>query len=100
MPDLVEIGIDSVNAQLFCMGVETLRPWAGKITYWGEIDRQHLLPNATVEEIDRAVRTVHSNLWVNGGCIAHCEFGPSARPENVRQVFATWDALAEDDSAA
>jgi hypothetical protein len=94
MPDLVEIGVDSVNAQLFCMGVENLKPFAGKITFWGEIDRQDLLPNATTEEIDLAVRSVHANLWRSGGCIAHCEFGPGARPENVRQVFASWDSLA------
>ena len=93
-PDLVEVGIDAVNSQLFCMGVETLAPFAGKITFWGEIDRQHLLPNATTDEIDRAVRQVHANLWRNGGCIAQCEFGPAARPENVRQVFASWNAVA------
>jgi hypothetical protein len=95
IPDLIEIGLDCVNAQLFCMGIDKLKPYAGKITFWGEIDRQGLLPNATVAGIDQAVRSVHANLWRNGGCIAHCEFGPSARPENVRQVFATWDALAD-----
>lgn len=91
-PDLVEVGIDAVNSQLFCMGVETLAPFAGKITFWGEIDRQHLLPNGTPAEIDAAVRRVHRQLWRDGGCIAQCEFGPAARPENVRQVFASWDA--------
>jgi hypothetical protein len=92
-PDLVEIGIDAVNSQLFCMGVETLAPFAGKITFWGEIDRQHLLPDGTPADIDRAVRSVHANLWRGGGCIAQCEFGPAARPENVRQVFASWNAV-------
>lgn len=92
-PHLVEIGIDAVNSQLFCMGVENLAPFKGKITFWGEIDRQHLLPEATTDEIDAAVREVHRRLWHNGGCIAQCEFGPGARPENVRQVFETWDAI-------
>jgi hypothetical protein len=93
-PDLVEVGIDAVNSQLFCMGVETLAPYAGKITFWGEIDRQHLLPDGTTTDIDRAVRSVHANLWRGGGCIAQCEFGPAARPENVRQVFASWNSVA------
>lgn len=92
-PDLVEIGIDAVNAQLFCMGLETLAPWAGRITFWGEIDRQHLLPEGTPADIDAAVRDVHRLLWRDGGCIAQCEFGPAARPENVRQVFASWETL-------
>ena len=92
-PDLVEIGIDAVNSQLFCMEPENLAVHAGRITFWGEIDRQHLLPNGTPQEIDAAVRRVHANLWKNGGCIAQCEFGPAARPENVRQVFASWDQV-------
>jgi hypothetical protein len=92
-PDLVEIGIDAVNSQLFCMGVEKLAPYAGKITFWGEIDRQHILAHATPDEVEEAVRSVHTHLWRNGGCIAQCEFGAGARPENVRRVFSTWDAL-------
>lgn len=91
MPHLVELGMDAVNAQIFCIGLEQLEPFAGKITFWGEIDRQGLLPNATIDDIDTAVRSVHRSLWRNGGCIAQCEFGAGARPENVRQVFATWD---------
>lgn len=90
-PRLVEIGVDAVNSQIFCMGVENLKPFRGRITFWGEIDRQHLLPEATPAEIDRAVRAVHDALWAGGGCIAQCEFGPGARPENVRQVFVSWD---------
>lgn len=89
-PDLVELGLDAVNSQIFCMGVRKLKPFAGKITFWGEMDRQHLLPSGTVGEIDAAVKEVHRHLWKNGGCIAQCEFGPAARPENVRQVFKSW----------
>lgn len=92
-PDLVEIGIDAVNSQIFCMGVEQLVPFAGRITFWGEIDRQHLLAHATPDEVEQAVRDVHAALWREGGCIAQCEFGAGAQPENVRRVFATWNTL-------
>lgn len=92
-PDLIEIGIDAINSQIFCIGIEEIEPFAGKITFWGEIDRQHLLPIATTAEIDAAVRKVHRHLWRNGGCIAQCEFGPAAKPENVRQVFTSWNSL-------
>lgn len=92
-PDLVEIGIDAVNSQLFCMDPATLAPHAGQITFWGEIDRQHLLPHGTPPEIDQAVGTVHRHLWRAGGCIAQCEFGAGARPDNVREVFAAWNEL-------
>ena len=38
--DLFEIGYDAVNSQIFCMGIDRLRSFRGKITFWGEIDRQ------------------------------------------------------------
>jgi hypothetical protein len=95
IPHLIELGLDALNSQIFCMGVERLGPFRGKLTFWGEIDRQHLLPAATVREIDHAVRSVRNTLWDNGGCIAQCEFGPGARPENVYRVFEAWDAVAD-----
>jgi len=41
-PDMVELELDAFNSQIFCMGVQELAPFAGKITFWGEIDRQHV----------------------------------------------------------
>ena len=46
-PQLIELGLDAINSQIFCMGVENLEPFAGKITFWGEMDRQHLLVNGS-----------------------------------------------------
>ena len=90
LPHLVEIGVDAANLQIFCIGLENLRAFKGKIAFWGEIDRQWLLPHATVPEIKEAVRAVRGTLWNQGGCIAQCEFGPGAKPENVRAVFEAW----------
>lgn len=92
-PHLVELGLDALNSQVFCMGPENLSPWRGKITFWGEMDRQHLLPNGTPEDITLAVRRIWDTLWQEGGCIAQCEFGPGARCENVDAMFAAWQAL-------
>ena len=94
-PDLVEIGVDAVNSQVFCMGTQNLEPFAGKITFWGEIDRQNLLPSGTPDDIDRAVHDVYNRLWRNGGCFAQCEFGAGAKPENVLQVFKSWDEVTK-----
>lgn len=91
LPDLVDMGLDAVNCQIFCMGIDNLKQFKGKITFWGEIDRQHLLPNGTVADISEAVAKVKNALYDDGGCIAQCEFGPGGRPENVREVFASWD---------
>jgi hypothetical protein len=94
IPDLVELGLDALNSQLFVMDIEELgRQFRGKITFWGEIDRQHLLPYGAPADIQRAVKRVKEALYQDGGAIAQCEFGPGARPENVMQVFKTWQDL-------
>lgn len=43
---------------------------AGKITFWEEIDRQHLLVKGSKKDIKEAVEKVRHMLWRNGGCIA------------------------------
>ncbi len=93
IPKLIDLGLDAVNSQLFCMGLENLAPYKGKITFWGEIDRQHLLPRGTTADIDQAVESVYRTLWQDGGCIAQCEFGPGANPENVYRVYQAWEKI-------
>lgn len=93
-PDLVELGLDAINSQVFCMGLDQLAPHTGKITFWGEMDRQHILPNGTAEEVKDAVHQVFDTLSTSGGVIAQCEFGPGANPENVRAVYEAWNEVA------
>ena len=94
LPDLVEIGVDALNCQLFCMDIEELgRRYGGKLTFWGEIDRQYLLPFGTPAEIEAAVKKVRHCLYRQGGVIAQCEFGVGAKPENIRAVFEAWESF-------
>ena len=92
-PRMIELGLDAFNTQIFCMGLDKLEQFKGKITFWGEIDRQHLLPEGTAQDIEKAVKEVYDRLWCDGGCIAQCEFGAGAKPENVYAVYQTWDSL-------
>ena len=92
--DLVEIGVDAINSQLFCMDMKELKNLVkGKVTFWGEIDRQQLLPYGSRQEIENAVSEVWRELYAEGGVIAQCEFGLGAKPENVYAVFETWNSL-------
>jgi hypothetical protein len=93
IPHLIDIGLDALNSQLFCIGLKDLAQFKGTLTFWGEIDRQQLLPHGTLKEIEEAVRQVKETLWNDGGCIAQCEFGPAGNPANVYKVFETWDHL-------
>ena len=91
-PDLIEIGVDAINSQLFCMDIEALgRRFKGQITFWGEIDRQQVLPFGTLEEVREAVRRVRAVLDDGqGGVIAQCEWGNDVSAETVRAVFEAW----------
>ena len=91
-PDLIEMGIDALNSQLFCMDIEDLgRKYNGKITFWGEIDRQYVLPLGSEEDVRAAVRRVRAAFDHGcGGVIAHCSWGMDASKENVETVFDEW----------
>jgi hypothetical protein len=91
-PDLIEIGMDAVNSQLFCMDIEEIgRRFKGQVTFWGEISRQDILPFGTVDEVRAAVRRVRRALDDgSGGVIAQCEWGVRDPKENIEAVFETW----------
>ena len=91
LPHLIDIGVDAVNLQIFCIGLDKLKEYKGSITFWGEIDRQWILPYATTDEVRSEVKRVYNTLWDNGGCVAQCEFGPGAKAGNVLDVFKTWE---------
>lgn len=93
--DLIDIGINAVNSQLFCMNIEDLAAkYKGKITFWGEIDRQHILPFGTPDDVREAVRRVKRALYdERGGVIAQCEWGNKDPFENIDAVFDEWNTL-------
>ncbi|HUI08941.1 MAG TPA: uroporphyrinogen decarboxylase family protein [Bacteroidota bacterium] len=95
LPDLAEIGIDAVNSQLFCMDLERVaREVKGRITFWGEIDRQHVLPAADPDAGRKAVRDVAARLYdSSGGVIAQLEFGLAANPAVVAAIYDEWERV-------
>lgn len=91
LEDLVEIGLDAINSQVFCMGLERLSEgFKGRITFWGEMDRQHLLPYGTEDETIKAVDRFNKCFYDSGGVIAQLEFGAGAKPENVYAAYQAW----------
>ena len=96
--DLIEVGVDAVNSQLFCMDIEEIgRRFKGRITFWGELDRQHVLTASDPAVAREAVRRVAAALYdPAGGVIAQCEFGAASRPANVRAMFEEWAHIDAD----
>ena len=91
--DLIQIGVDALNSQLFCMDVEEIgKRFKGKITFWGEIDRQHILPSENLDEARSAVKRIKNCLYDRrGGVIAQCSFEGAGKPQNVEAIFREWE---------
>jgi len=91
LEDFVELGVNALNSQVFCMGLDAVgERFAGRITFWGDFDRQQLLPRGTRDEVVDAARRMKEQLYRDGGLIAQCEFGPGANPENVEAFLEYW----------
>ena len=84
--------MDAINSQLFTMDIEELaRLYKGKVTFWGEMDRQQVLPFGTPEDVRAAVHRVRRALDDGrGGLIAQCEWGKDNPKENIEAVFQAW----------
>lgn len=95
IPDLIELGLDAINTQVFCMDFEELAKFKGQITFWGEVDRQHILPYGTPDDAAAAVDKIMEYFWQDGGVIAQLEFGIGAKPENVRAAFERWNTYGK-----
>ena len=93
--DLVTIGVNAINSQLFCMDMnEIARRVKGKITFWGEIDRQHVLISPDPQVGRNAVHKVAENLYdPSGGIIAQFEFGAGAQPDTAIAIFEEWEKI-------
>ena len=64
------------------------------MTFWGEIDRQHVLPNPDPAAGRRAVRQVAQHLYSpDGGIIAQFELGAAAQAGTALAVFEEWEAV-------
>ncbi len=90
--DLVELEVDAINSQLFCMDIEEIgKKFRGEITFWGEISRQQALNNPDPEISRQAVRRVKASLYdEKGGVIAQCSYEGEGRPENINAVYDEW----------
>jgi len=93
--DLIEIGVDAINSQLFCMDLAQIAArFAGRITFWGEVDRQHVLPAPSPAAARNAVRQLVELLYrPAGGVIAQFELGAGAKLANADAAFRAWEEL-------
>ncbi len=91
--DFIEIGIDALNpVQISARHMEPerlKREFGGRISFWGGIDSQHLLPHATPEQVAAEVRRMFEIMGPGGGWVlaAVHNIQPDVPPENVLAMF-------------
>jgi uroporphyrinogen decarboxylase len=73
MPDLIEIGIDVIESvQPEAAGMnpyELKKQWGEKISFWGGLGSQSIIPFGTPEQITQEVRRLRSQMGCDGGYI-------------------------------
>lgn len=92
IPDLIEIGIDALNAQLFTLGLEQLGDMArGQLTFWGCADMEFFPVSKTKLDIRQKVKALKDMLFLEGGLIARVDFLPGVKMENLINFLAAWE---------
>jgi uroporphyrinogen decarboxylase len=93
IPDFIDIGIDALNpVQVSARHMDPARlkeEFGDRISFWGGIDSQHLLPQGSPGEIATEVRRLFGILGRQGGWVlaAVHNIQPDVSPENVLAMF-------------
>ena len=94
IPDFIEMGVDALNPiQLNAVGMGDTKKlkaeFGDKLTFWGAIDTQHVLPKGSPEDVRAEVKQRIIDLAPGGGyvvCSVH-HIQPEVPPENVVAMF-------------
>jgi len=98
LDDFIEIGVDIINpVQMSAKGMdpEILKEKYGdRISFWGGIDTQHILPNGSPEEVTNEVRRMVKILGKDGGYVVSAVHNVQVDvpPENI---VAMCDAVVD-----
>ncbi len=89
--DLIEIGVDVLNPQHTLVPKPILeQKLAGRVCIRSDLDRQHILPFGTPEQVREHVKeTIALFGRFNGGLILHGEIGPDVPFENIVAMLET-----------
>jgi uroporphyrinogen decarboxylase len=73
LPDLIDAGVEILNpVQVSAHDMDTRRlktEFGNRLSFWGAIDTQHVLPNGNPEEVKAEVERRVSDLAVGGGYV-------------------------------
>jgi uroporphyrinogen decarboxylase len=92
--DLLGLNIDAINTQVWCMDIERVaEKLAGKVTVWGELDRQYTMPSGTPAEVRKEAKLLKDKFAINGGGFIGLGTVLADVPlENVKAMFEAWNS--------
>jgi len=96
IPDLIEIGVNALNLQIFCMDIEKLASlYHHKVTFWGEIDRQFIQVFGSPQDMRDAVRRIADAVFKYGrtGFVAQCLYTMNVTQENKDAEWDEWHKI-------
>lgn len=89
--DWIEMGVSAINSQVWCMGVpQVAEATKGRITLWGELDRQYALPQGSTQDVQRMIDEMKQYLWQDGGLIGQFEVNCDIPFSNIRAGLFGW----------
>ena len=88
IPDLIDVGVDILNpVQVSALGdvAAWKRRFGDRLTFWGGIDTQHVLPHGGVEDVEAEVKRRSGELGPGGGYVLAAVHNVQADvpPENI-----------------
>jgi uroporphyrinogen decarboxylase len=94
LDDLIEIGVDAINpVQVSAKDMDTKvlkKKFGDRITFWGGIDTQRVLPNGTINDVKAEVKQRIKDLAEGGGFVlapVH-NIQPGVPAENIIAMYA------------
>jgi uroporphyrinogen decarboxylase len=93
IPDLIEIGVDILNPiQVSAKDMDTKRlkeEFGDRMTFWGGVDTQSVLPFGSSEEVEREVKRRISDAAPGGGYVLTAVHNIQAGvpPENICMMY-------------
>ncbi len=92
--DFIEMGIHAINpVQVTARNMDPARlkrEFGDRLTFWGGVDSQHILPHGTAEEVRAETRRMFETMGSGGGYVLASvhNIQPDVPPENVCALFA------------
>jgi uroporphyrinogen decarboxylase len=93
IPDLIELGVDALNpVQIAAKDMDSSKlaaEFGDRLSFWGGIDSQTVLPKGTVDDVKAEVRRCISDLAPGGGYIVGAvhNIQPDVPVENILAMY-------------